>query len=296
MTIKVNYNYVAAFFSLCLVLLFCLFEPESTPAARADAEDGKKLALPVAMYHHILETPSKWGNYVISPAQFREDMEYLRACGYTTVTAKQVLDYADGQGDLPEKPILITFDDAYESVYAYAYPVLKEFGMKAVVSVIGRYTDLFSDPEETKHINYSHLNWEQLREMQESGVFEVGNHTYDMHWDGSSGKRYGIRKRYGESLEAYREALLGDVYALSEQMEKELGEKPVVFAYPFGALCEESRPILEEMGFRIILTCEEKVNQLSPGTKDPIVLKRFNRPHRDSTAQYYKKLGIVPQQ
>lgn len=295
MVFKINYNIAAVLLGICLVAAVLLADwlMPAEIATGSTAEMEEVLRLPVAMYHHILPTESKLGDYVISPAQFEEDLRYIQSCGYTTISIAELLAAQEEDAPLPEKPILITFDDGYESVHKYAFPLLQKYGMKAVVSIIGSHTVLFSNPEETKHINYSHLSWEQCRELQDSGVFEVENHTFNMHEDGSNGKRYGIRIREGESAEDYRKALFEDVGALSAQMEQELGRRPVVFAYPFGALCKESRPLLTEMGFRVILTCEEKVNELSELADEPLVLKRFNRAHRYSTYEFFKKMDIV---
>lgn len=184
---------------------------------------------------------------------------------------------------------MITFDDGYESVHEYAFPILKKYEMKAVISIIGKQTDIFSNPDEPRHINYSHVSWDQLREMKESGIFEIENHSYDMHGSGRNGGRYGIRIKKGESAEDYKKALTNDIGGLQEKMEKELSEKPLVFAYPFGALCKESKPILKEQGFKLILVCEEKVNHIEKGAELPISVRRYNRASRYSTYEYFKK-------
>lgn len=298
MVFRLNRNILAILFSVCLFAVFCFMDlasPEEMQADIAtDEADLSTIRLPVAMYHHILPAASKLGDYVISPDQFEDDLRYIQDCGYTTITITELLAALEEDAPLPEKPILITFDDGYESVRTYAYPLLQKYGMKAVVSIIGSHTDLFSDPTQTRHINYSHLSWDQLRELQATGIFEIGNHTQNMHEDGSNGTRLGIRIQTGESAEEYRSALFQDIDALSAKMEWELGHRPVTFAYPFGALCEESRPLLTEMGFRVILTCEEKVNVISENSTEPLVLKRFNRAHHYSTYDYFKQMDILP--
>lgn len=296
--IRVNYNSVAAFLGVALVAVFCLLEMAAPRTVETDALPAEEqLLLPVAMYHHMLPQEDRWGDYVISPGQFEEDLQYIRQCGYTPISAAELLAYYEEGAPLPERPMMITFDDGNTSFYEYAYPLLQKYGMKAIVSVIGSQTERYSGGE-PQNVAYGYMSWDMLREMQESGLVEVGNHTFDMHFD-RRGKRYGIRIRFGESAEEYREALLGDVGRLSERMHQELGGWPEVFAYPFGALCAESRPLLTEMGFRIILTCEERVNALPltpdaglPG-EEPIVLGRFNRAHKYSTYRYFQKLGIV---
>ncbi len=298
MVFKINYNAVAALLGVLVVTICCIIElalpavPTDAPAGQ-QASSEEQLRLPVAMYHHMLTSASRLGDYVISPDQFEADLQYIQKCGYTTVSAAELIDWAENGADLPEKPILITFDDGFESVYQYAYPLLQKYQMKAVVSIIGKHTDLFSDPDEPRNVNWSHLSWDQCREMQQSGLVEIENHTYNMH-ENTSGKRYGIRIKGGESQKDYREALLGDVGALNEQIKEEIGVFPEVFAYPFGALCKQSRPILEEMGFKIILTCEEKVNVLPSDPEGMLVLRRFNRAHSYSTYQFFQKMGVCP--
>lgn len=297
MVIKVNHNYVAVFLAVLLVGVFCLFElwgPDSIHAAAETEIPEGSVRLPVVMYHHLMKNEAKLGDYVISPAQFEEDLLYIQKCGYTTISVFELMDHRYNGAPLPEKPILLTFDDGNESVYTYAYPLLEKYKMKAVVSIIGKYTDFYSEPDTPNDVSYANLTWDQIREMKQSGIFEIGNHTYNMHGDGQKGTRYGIRMKKGESAETYRQAILEDVGGLSTEMKEQLGEFPTIFAYPFGALCKESKPVLTEIGFQVILTCEEKVNIIPENAELPLVLKRYNRAHRYSTYEYFKRAGVVP--
>lgn len=292
MLIKMNYNYVAAFLSLVVVVSFLLVELLSPPSLATDVtvnSEKEQIKLPVAMYHHMLNSPSRLGDYVISPAQFEDDLKYIQKMGYTTITSAELLDFLENDTELPEKPIMITFDDGYESVHEYAYPLLQKYNMKAVISIIGKHTDIFSNQDEPRHVNYSHASWDQLREMQQSGVFEIQNHSYDMHQT-KEHPRYGISMKKGESEEAYQAALIKDIGGLNDKIIEEIGVTPTVFAYPFGAISKQSRSILEALGFKVILTCEEKVNTINTDSELPIRLKRFNRANSYSTYDYYSKL------
>lgn len=292
MVIKMNYNIVAFALSIVVVIVFCMAElaiPADINVEATSIED--QVELPVAMYHHISKSPSRLGNFVVSPTQFEDDLKYIKKSGYETISAKQLIDFFEKGTDLPEKPIMITFDDGNESVHEYALPLLQKYNMKAIISVIGKHTDIFSDENAIRHINYSHVTWSQLKEMQESGVFEIGNHTYDMH-DNPGGKRYGVLIKKGESDEDYRDALTKDIGGLSDQIEKEVGVKPEVFAYPFGKSSKKTKEIIKDLGFKIIFTCEEKINKLRPYTEEPVCIRRFNRASRYSTHEYFKKLGV----
>lgn len=304
MVIKINLKMVVAVFLVCIVAvsIFGMMTKTATNAATnpvdivvadsANNEEGSSRRLPVLMYHHILETSSKWGDYVISPAQLEEDLQYIKACGYQTVTTAELLKFVSDGTPLPKKPIMITFDDAFESVYKYAFPLLKKYEMTAIVAVLGKHTDLFSDEKEPKHINYSHLSWNELREMQQSGFVEVGNHSYDMH-ESVKGGRIGIRIKPGEDKTTYEQALYKDIGGLNEQIEKEIGIKPTAFAFPFGALCKESGNVLNSLGFKVLFTCNEKVPEVKKGETLPLTLGRFNRAHKYSTEEMFEKLGVI---
>lgn len=292
MVIKINYNHVITFFSLFIIVGLILVEFSLPPTSKTDANienSNIEIKLPVAMYHHMLNAPSKLGDYVISPTQFEEDLKYIKKMGYTTINSKELLDFIENGTELPPKPIMITFDDGNESVYEYAYPLLKKYDMKAIVSIIGKQTDFFSDENHQKHINYSYLSWDELRELEESGIFEIQNHSYDMHETPNS-RRFGIRTKKNESKEEYKKALINDIGGLNKQITQEIGVTPTVFALPFGVKSKQTEKILEEMGFKIILTCEEKINTINFQQELPIKLKRFNRANKYSTYDFYSKL------
>ena len=202
------------------------------------------------------------------------------------MTVQDLISFCEEQAALPEKPVMITFDDGYESVYEYAYPLLKQYGMKAVVSIIGYYTDLYSKTED-KHINYSHLTWSQLREMTESGVFEIQNHTYNMH---GSSTRKGLRKKDGETEEEYRSSVCADIIQVQNEMKKNLGITPTAFTYPFGYITKTSKEIIKDLGFQASFSCEEGINVLSGNPEELYLLMRYNRVHNISTEQFMNKV------
>ena len=82
------------------------------------------IELPIVMYHHILKDQSRLNKYTISPDEFRRDMQYLQDNGYTPVLMQDLLLFVQEGVPLPDKPVMITFDDGYESFHEYAYPIL----------------------------------------------------------------------------------------------------------------------------------------------------------------------------
>lgn len=255
----------------------------ATIAATARAEQDS-VVLPVIMYHHISANSNALGEYVVSPEQFRSDLVYLKEQGYTTVSAKQLADFVSGKGTLPEKPILITFDDGYASFYAYAFPILKKLQMKAVFSIIGTHTDRYSQIGDS-NVNYAHVTWEQAAEMSQSGLVEIGNHTYDLH---RIDARKGCRIKRGENEEDYRKMLTEDVVKLQKKITEATGETPTVFTYPFGFHCSQGCEVINKLGFEVTLGCEEKVNRLTKGSPEGLkMLGRYNRASGKSSEDFF---------
>ncbi|MCM1330410.1 MAG: polysaccharide deacetylase family protein [Ruminococcus sp.] len=253
------------------------------PAAAVEEE----IFVPIIMYHSLLKDPVRAGEYVVSPEIFEADMKYLLDNGYTTVFVSELADYVENGADLPEKPVAVTFDDGYCNVMEYACPFMLENNVKATVNVVGAYTEQ-STAEDDHNPAYSYLTWEEISALAQSGVFEIGSHTYDMH---GTGARNGCKKKYGENVSAYRAALTEDIGGLQEMLTEKSGVTPVTFAYPYGFISEESVPVLKEMGFRALLTCYEKPNYISRDNPECLFqLNRYNRPSGISTEEFMEKI------
>jgi len=250
-------------------MLFCLLSP-SPARGEEDCRD-----LPVLMYHSVSETQK--GVYFVTPEQLRGDLGELKARGYESVTLAEVKAYLMGKGDLPEKPVMITFDDGHYNNLYYALDILREEGFTAVLHVIGCFTE-YSSTHEKDHVEYSHLTWDEIGALAQSGVFEIGSHTYKMH---DYKPRFGIKRKKSESSDDYEKALTEDLTRLERALLIKSGVIPVSFAYPFGAYDEESERIVRSLGYDAIFTCYERVNRLKRG--DANKLSRLWRINRDGT-------------
>lgn len=244
------------------------------------------IRLPILMYHHVLDKSRSLNKYTVSPDEFESDLKYIKEQGYTTVVVADLINFCEKGTQLPEKPIMITFDDGYESVFHFACPLLKKYEMKAVINIIGKYADLYSECDD-HNIRYSHITWQQLKQAVDENVLEVQNHTYDMH---KNGKRNGIGKMRGESTEHYANAVGKDISELQERVKEKLGFYPTAFAYPFGTISKEALPVLKNIGFKAVFCCWEKVNYLTGEREELYHLNRFNRPHGKTTAEFFKNI------
>ncbi len=245
--------------------------PESV---KREAVSSRSYDLPIIMYHAVY--PRGVGKYVIRPETLEEDLKYLSANGYITVTVSDVLAFTERGVPMPEKPVMLTFDDAALSVYLYAWPILKEYGVKFIVSPVGALTDANYGADGVVIKNKrSHMNWEQLKELYESGLCEIQNHTYDMHKQTVS--RRGLKRNKYEDAGSYKTTLLNDLDKMRVRIREKTGAESAAVAYPFGAYTKDIGQTLKEAGYKAGFTCYEKINRIDRGT-DLFFLNRINRP------------------
>jgi len=115
------------------------------------------------LYHHIAESSGD-NRYYVSPESFRQQMESLYNWGYTTITPSRLRDVVINGGELPDRPVILTFDDGDLDLYQNAFPIMKEFGFSGAVYVVANY--LNAD---------DYLQTSQLLELMAAG-WEIGSH------------------------------------------------------------------------------------------------------------------------
>lgn len=245
----------------------------------------QEVELPIVMYHHLSYKPKLWGDYVLSVDQFERDLIYLKKNDYTTITTSQLMDWCEGSGVLPEKPVMITFDDGYESTLAYALPLLEKYQMHAVVAIIGSVAQQYTDIPD-HNMDYSHMNWDAISQMDAGSVIEIQCHTYDMH---KLSNRKGCGKKAEETYEAYQAALTKDFDQFQTQLKNHTGHTSDVLALPFGFYSRDTIEIAKTLGFRMIFTCTERINYLTGDLEELLELCRFNRPSGPDSASFFAK-------
>ena len=250
-----------------------------------DSASASPVPLPVIMYHSVLRHPNVPGSdYIVPPETVRDDAAWLRAHGYTPIRLSELAAFADGDGSLPEKPVLLTFDDGYLNNAVYLPQIAKTLDAPMLLCVVGR----FADDAETcfdRSPAYATLRWGDLRRLRDTGLFEFACHTYDMH---KLTPRRGIAPLPGEDPAAYRQALRADLSLMQTRLLDELGQRSACFAYPFGAEADPAAEVLDDLGFRVRLTCRDMPNYVTPG--HCLTLGRLNRPPGESTEAFMQRL------
>ena len=238
-----------------------VLQPSALPASEISAQ------VPILMYHHLSEDVTN--SEMVSPEQFEAQIRALSAAGYTGVSFDELQGYVLRGEPLPEKPVVITFDDGYLSNYTLAYPILQKYNMKATIFAIGVSfgKDHYKD---TDYAMTPHFGAAEAKEMTDSGLISIQSHTYDMHqWppyeDGSAAVRENILPLAGESEEAYVQALTEDFTKSRAQLEDATGQPVDVLAYPAGQYSTLAQVTLQELGVHVTLSTTPGVNTVVKG-------------------------------
>ena len=223
--------------------------------------------VPVLMWHNLAEESS--GDMTISVDTFRAQIEALHEAGFKTVSLQQLYDYVHFGTELPEKPIVLTFDDGYFSNYEYAFPILQEYDMQATIFAIGVSVgkDTYKD---TDHAMTPHFGADEAREMVDSGLISVQSHTFDMHqWppfeDGHAQVRETLLPFDGEADADYEAAVEADFAESRELLESITGQPVNALAFPEGAYVTLTQDALRSAGAELTFTTVRAVNTVVKG-------------------------------
>ncbi len=199
-------------------------------------------SLPILMYHHVRDLPSnaskEWRDLTVSPAVFKEQMEYLYQEGYQPINFAQLAQLIDSDRGVDDKHIIISFDDGWLNQYSNAFFVLQEYGFTATFFLVGKYIN-----------GLSFISQGQIEEMLESGM-EIGSHTMS-------------HPNLNQVSDAH---LIYEVSGSKDFLEKMFGIEIVAFAYPYGAVSSRVTASAESAGYRFARSVgsgiDQKLNRL----------------------------------
>ncbi len=184
--------------------------PNPTPTVDVTAtwaiHPAKQVTAPILLYHHIADKDDR---YYISPAVFRQQMESLKGMGYTGINMTKLVEVLLRGGELPERPVVITFDDGDLDVYQNAFPIMQELGLVGTIYIVG-----------TRLNSNDFLSVDQMKEMISAG-WDVGCHSMT-HID----------------LTLNHDALTYEAGTCKGKLENTLTIPINTFAYPFGSMDE----------------------------------------------------------
>ncbi len=234
--------------------LIANFNPAPFPQISDRARAAK---IPIIMYHDIAAT--KEVSWDVTPDELERHFQALQEGGYTPISMDQMVNHLRTGSQLPEKPVLLTFDDNYIGQYQYAFPLLKKYNYPAVWSVHTRFVGTGGKkPKAT---------WDQLREMSKSGLITVASHTVN-HLNLKDLSDREIEKEVTESKKV---------------LEKELGIAIDYFTYPEGDFTERAREKIKNAGYKGALTMslDSSLERSANESEDLITIMRFGQSRFD---------------
>lgn len=219
----------------------------------------------VLTYHHISNKP--FSGITISPERFEEDLEMLRDKHFNVISLRDMVNAMDGNGELPDNAIVITFDDGIESFYKYAYPLLKKYNMPATQFIITARVESYSPSEN----ELNPLSPDEIREMYESGLIDIQSHTHKSHdyvyinSELKKGpmltyKKYDTETNTKESDEEYIARVTSDLQTSREIIFKYTGVYPDMLCFPFGSYSKKVCEISKAAGFNYMITTQPGYN------------------------------------
>lgn len=248
------------------------------------------VTLTVLTYHDVGSPAS---DMVITAKQLEKHFSALKRAGYHAVLPSELRDFVYRGTPLPEKPLLITFDDGYLSCAKLALPLLKKYDLKAAVFIIG--VSFGADTYKDTGIAISpHFGAREAAQMLASSRVEFGSHTFDLHqwapYEEGPEVRENLKKLPGDTEEKYMAVVREDCRRFAAFYAEAIGGSTAFFAYPSGVMTEEAAAILREEGYSVTFGSERGVNTVVQGLPRSLTgLKRFTVPG-DMTASQLLKL------
>lgn len=249
----------------------------------------------IALAYHNVEDSEPDQTYVgVTTERLISQLSWLQVNGYKPVTVDDLLAARDGGRPLPDKAVLLTFDDGYQSFYIRVFPVLKAFRFPAVLALVGAWLEGGADttvryaPDKVpadkvpadnvtadqpgfvqfgdlKVRRDQFLTWDQLREIRDSGLVEIGSHSYDAHHGLSANPQgnsqpdvttalFDPATGLYESEASARRTLNADSARMVDKITSELGRRPRVMVWPYGEHSETAISIAASNGLPIAFT------------------------------------------
>lgn len=261
--------------SLCLPMLATHAIAEDRPEAAVEVEVPKidLKTLTVIGYHEIVaHAKAIIPDYAVSSQQFELHLDWLQQNGYHFITVDQLIKASEGRYQLPSKPVLLTVDDGYQSFYQYAYPILKARKIPVVLSVVGSWLE----PKANSMVQFGDdqlarnklLSWTELKTMQDSGLVEIGSHSYNLHRgvignpQGNSEpaaitREYDAKTKTYESDKAYAARIYKDLKKNNSVLKAHGLRSPRVMVWPYGRYNMQTINIAKKLGMPIAISLDD---------------------------------------
>lgn len=270
-----KYNKAACIlFLFVLVWINCIYASES----------NKVLVL---CYHDIPEEV-KNDKFAVDQKTFVMTVEYLKSQGFNFINFDTLINFCEKKINLPDKAVLLTFDDAYKSFYEFVAPVLEKYEIPCILSVVSKWID--EKPESMKQ--YTLMNWEQLKEISQSKLIEIASHSHDLHngilYNESGNEAPSLVSRYYfpetktyESENSFLKRIRMDFSMARQILKEKLNISPRILCWPYGRYSHLVLEEAEKSGFPYTLILNDEIfSSLNLKEVDRIII--INNPDLDT--------------
>ncbi|MGD8560068.1 MAG: poly-beta-1,6-N-acetyl-D-glucosamine N-deacetylase PgaB [Gammaproteobacteria bacterium] len=225
--------------------------------------------LTVLIYHDVNSNPGD-DAYAVSRSSFVAQMDYLETNGYRPVTLEFLDKVSQGKAVLPNKAVLLTFDDGLQSYRKFVAPVLQIYGYPSVLSVVSGWVDGNNKPPE---YHDKLLSWPELKKLNESPMIELISHTHDLH-TGVMANPQGnkapaaVTRIYSPSTKSYetetdyRQRIASDLKIAVTRFKQELGVTPLGITWPYGRYNDILTREARLLGIKFQLTLNDGPNSI----------------------------------
>lgn len=223
-------------------------------------------------YHDVEDGAADQRYLSVRTSALSDQIAWLRDNGYNPISVQQILDAHDGKIVLPEKAVLLTFDDGYSSFYTRVWPLLKAYNWPALWAPVGSWVDAPAD----KKVDFGGLmtardkfaTWKMVEEMGKSPLVEVGAHTWNSHF-GAEANPQGSKepavanrlfdKKTGtyETDEQYNRRINTDISLITNKIKSVTGKSPRAWVWPYGAANGTTLNLAKEHGYKMAFTLNE---------------------------------------
>ena len=283
---------------LCLLLLVI-----ATAGAHAEPRGQRFVAI---AFHDIVDQPGDLTGDAVTVRTFVQFLDWLKGTGWTPISLDDVSAAARGARRLPDKAILLTFDDGFRSLYTRVFPLLKAYRYPAVAALVGSWmedgpdgTVLYGD-KIVPRTNF--VSWAEVREMEASGLIEFASHSYDLHRGVQANPqgnllpaavtwRYDPLTRTYEDDAQYTTRIRADLRRSRTMMEVQLGHPPRTITWPYGRYTGPALEVARELGFAFALTLEPEPAY----TSAPFAIARYFPAQNPSFGDIVRNLRFEPE-
>jgi len=197
------------------------------------------ISIPILCYHNF--NPTKKGSMNMTPEKFEAEMKIMKDNGFTIIPLKEAVAYLQGKrASLPPKSVVLSFDDGWKSVYTYIVPIMKKYDLTATLFI---YPQTISGGKNA-------LTWQELKELQQTGMFDIQSHTYDH----PNFKQ--MKKRM--SAEKYAQYVKMQMEKSKNILEEKTGTKITLLAWPFGIYDDYLEQQAANAGYEMAFTIDAR--------------------------------------